>query len=189
MLSNYRILICCICHFQSGSLFFILASSVCKSLHGLIFSLTQGGKDGHFFRLTRSVVLWVGRNTASKYHWCMWGVLTVYGPHWACPSSQAACAFPGYTAQAPGCSAGVLSKAGPASCALPRSKLLRFRFSGTPQITDSVGHVFCALPRSEQLRQPGAWQVHCPRWTVHLNHLPSPGPLVSWVCRVSPLGS
>ena len=25
-----------------------------------------------------------------------------------------------------------------------------------------VGHVFCALPRSEQLRQPGAWQVHCP---------------------------
>ena len=43
------------------------------------------------------------------------------------------CAFPVYTAQAPGCSAGELSKAGPGLHALPRSKLLRFRFSGTPQ--------------------------------------------------------
>ena len=41
--------------------------------------------------------------------------------------------FQVYTAQAPGCSAGELSKAGPAFCALPRSKLLQFRFSGTPQ--------------------------------------------------------
>ena len=48
--------------------------------------------------------------------------------------------------------------------------------------TDSVGHAFCALPRSKQLRQAGAWQVNCPRWTMHLNHLPSPGSLVSWVC-------
>ena len=43
------------------------------------------------------------------------------------------CAFLVYTAQAPGCSAGELSKAGPVFHALPRSKLLRFRFSGTPQ--------------------------------------------------------
>ena len=42
-------------------------------------------------------------------------------------------AFPVYTAQAPGCSAGELSKAGPGFRALPRSKPLRFRFSGTPQ--------------------------------------------------------
>ena len=35
-----------------------------------------------------------------------------------------------YTAKAPGCSAGALSKVGPAFCVLPRSKLLRFRFSG-----------------------------------------------------------
>ena len=32
------------------------------------------------------------------------------------------CAFPVYTAQAPGCSAGELSKVGPGLCALPRSK-------------------------------------------------------------------
>ena len=39
--------------------------------------------------------------------------------------------------------------------------------------TDSVGHVFCALPRPKQLRQPAAWQAHCPRWAMCLN-LPSP---------------
>ena len=43
-----------------------------------------------------------------------------------------ACAFPVDTAQAPGCSAGKLSKAGPGLRALPRSMPLRFRFSGTP---------------------------------------------------------
>ena len=51
------------------------------------------------------------------------------------PQLTAACAFHIYTAQTPGCSVGVLSKVGPAFCALPRSKLLRFRFrfSGSPQ--------------------------------------------------------
>ena len=31
-------------------------------------------------------VLWGGRNTVNKYHWHVWGVLTVYGSHWVCPS-------------------------------------------------------------------------------------------------------
>ena len=43
------------------------------------------------------------------------------------------CAFPVYTAQAPGCSAGELSKAGLGFRVLPRSQALGFRFSGTPQ--------------------------------------------------------
>ena len=47
------------------------------------------------------------------------------------------CSFPVYTAQAPGCSIGELSKAGPGLRALRRSVLLRFRFLGTPQ-----GHRF-----------------------------------------------
>ena len=73
-----------------------------------------------------------GRNTANKRHWRVWGVLEVSGPHWVCPA-HGMCAFPVYTAQAQDCSAGELSKVGPGLRALPRSKLLRFRFSGTPQ--------------------------------------------------------
>ena len=115
----------------------ILASAVCKSLQCLISTLTQGGEGGHLFRLTCSVVLWGGRNTANKYHWRVWGVLAVSGPHWVChPPTRPAhsvCAFWVYTAQVPGCSAGELSKVGPGLCALPRSKPLRCRFSGTPQ--------------------------------------------------------
>ena len=51
--------------------------------------------------------------------------------------------------------------------------------------TNSVGCAFCVLLRSEQLRQPGAWRAHCPRWTVHLNHLPGPSHSVSQVCHKS----
>ena len=51
-------------------------------------------------------------------------------PHWVCPYSQH---VPVYTAQAQGCSSGDLSKADLGLGALPRSKLLRFRFLGTPQ--------------------------------------------------------
>ena len=69
------------------------------------------------------------------------------------PQLVAACAFLVYIAQAPGCSAGVLSKVGPVFHALPRSKLLRFRFSGTPQ-GQRVGWV-CVLCPS----QVGAAQV------------------------------
>ena len=47
--------------------------------------------------------------------------------------SHSVCAFPVYTAQAPGCSARELSKVGPRLRALPRSTLLRCRFCGTPQ--------------------------------------------------------
>ena len=43
------------------------------------------------------------------------------------------CAFPVYTAQAPGHSAGGLFEVGPGLSSLPRSQLLRFRSSGAPQ--------------------------------------------------------
>ena len=67
---------------------FILASSVCKSLPCLISALIQGGEGGHLFRLTCLVVLWGGRGTANKYHWHVWGVLAVEGPHWVCHSPR-----------------------------------------------------------------------------------------------------
>ena len=141
-----------------------------------------------------SCVVGEGRNTANKYRWHVLGVLTVYGPYWVYPSSwwhvlsrftlvrlqvslQRYCLkqalrflhFP------------VLS------CSGSDSRILH-------KDTDSVGCAFHALPKSEQLRQPGAWRAHCPRRTMHLNHLPGSGCLVSRVCcestvsGVSPLG-
>lgn len=111
---------------------FILASSVFRSLQCLISALTQRGKGGHLFRLICSGVLWGGRNTANKYHWRVWGVLAVSGPHWVCPA-HGVYAFPVYTAQSPGCSARELSEVDLGLRALPRSKPLRFRFLGTSQ--------------------------------------------------------
>ena len=42
--ANYRVLICCTCHFQSGSLFFDYFGFLWKSLQYLISALTQGAK-------------------------------------------------------------------------------------------------------------------------------------------------
>ena len=53
--------------------------------------------------------------------------------HTGFATTHGVCASSVYTAQAPGCSAGELSKAGPGFCPFPRSKPLRIRFSGTPQ--------------------------------------------------------
>ena len=88
------------------------------------------GEGGHLFRLPCSVVLWGGGSTASTHLWRVWGALAVSGPHRVCPRSRR---VPVYTAQAPGCSAGELSKADPGLHELPRPKPIRFRFRGTPQ--------------------------------------------------------
>ena len=111
---------------------FILASSVCWSLQCLISALTQGGGGGHFFRLTCSVVLWGGRNTANKYHWPVWGVCAVSRPHWVCPCSWRVC-FPSLQCSGSRLLCQELSEVGPGLHARPRSKPLRFRFSGTSQ--------------------------------------------------------
>ena len=49
--------------------------------------------------------------------------------------------------------------------------------------TDSAVHAVCALPRSEQLRRPGAWRAHCPRWSVRL--ITSPVPAAQFPGRVA----
>ena len=114
------------------SSFFILASSVCKSLWCLISTLTQRGVGGRLFRLIYSVVLWGGRRHCKQISLACVGsahtLWTTLGLVWL-----AVFVFWVYTAQAPGCSAGELSKAGPVFRVLPRSKPLRFRFSGTLQ--------------------------------------------------------
>ena len=135
-------------------------------------------------------------NTENKYDWCMWGVLTVSGPHWVCPA-HGTCAFLVYTAQAPGSSAGELSKAGPVLCALPRSKLLRFRFSGTPQRHRLYGA--CILCPS-QIRAAQATRCFASTHSqdvmcliislVPVDQFPRCAARAPpQVCRVSPLGS
>ena len=125
-------------------------------------------------------MLWGARNTAKKYHWRGWGVLAVYGPHWVCTISQRVC-FPSLHCSGSRLLCRELSKAGPGLRALPRSKLLRFRFSCTPQRHRlSWVCIFCHS------------QVSAAQTTRFLvstisqegdesYHLPGPSPLVSWV--------
>ena len=130
---------------------FILASSVCWFLQCLISALTQRGGGGPFFRLTCSIVLWRGSNTANKYHWHLWGVLAVSG-HTGFAPAHSVCAFPLYTAQALGCSAGNCLRWALGCMHFPG---LSHSGSGTRVLlkgTDSVGPAFCALTQSEQLR-------------------------------------
>ena len=75
---NYWVLICCTCHFQRSSLFFVyFSSSVFKCLQCLISAVTQGGEGGYLFQLTCSIVFWGGSDAANKYHWRVWGVFAV----------------------------------------------------------------------------------------------------------------
>ena len=87
-----------------------------------------------------------------------------------------------YTAQAPGCSAGELSKVGPVLCALPRSKPLRFRFSGTPQRHRlSWACVLCpSQVRAAQVTRCLASAV-APSWRLRLIASPVPATWVFWV--------
>ena len=59
-------------------------------------------------------------------------MLPVSRPHWICPHSQRVC-FPSLHCSGSRLLYQELSEVGPGLHALPRSKPLRFRFSGTPQ--------------------------------------------------------
>ena len=111
---------------------FILAPSVCRSLQCLISTLTQGGEGGHLFRLTCQLCCGQGGTLQTNISGVCGECSQCLG-HSGFAPAYGMCAFAVYTAQAPGCSAGELSKASPGLHALPRSKPLRFRFSGTPQ--------------------------------------------------------
>ena len=147
---------------------FILNSSDCKSLQYLISTLTQGGKGGHLFRLTCSIVLWGGRNTSNKYHWRVWGVLAVFQLHWVCPRSRRVC-FHGLHFSGSRWLCRELPEVGPDCAHFPG---LSHSGSGSPALhkgADSVGPAFCALPRSEHLRCPGDWRTQSPPGGVWLS--------------------
>ena len=171
----------------------IFASSFCKSLQCLSSTLTQGDEGVHLFRLTCSVVLWGERNTANNYH-CMCGECLQCMDCTGFAPAPGMCTFLVYTPQVPGWSARELSKADPVFCALPRSKLLRLRFSGTPQ-RYRVGWAFCAQVQAAQAFRflvSALSQVGCVLVTFPVPAAQFPGcatRVPSQVCCVSPLGN
>ena len=92
------------------------------------------------------------------------------------------CAFPVYTAQVPGCSAGKLSRAGPGLRALPRSEPLGFRFSGTSQ-RHRLSWACVLCPSQVRAAQATRCLVgtHFPG-AVRL--ITSPVPVLSFLCTV-----
>ena len=129
---NYRVLTCCTCHFQSGSLLFILASSFCRSLWCLIIALTQGAKVVTY--LGSFVQLFCGEGGTLKTN-----IIGMCGEFLQCMDhSGFAPAHTGVWFLGLHCSGcrvlcRAWSKVGPGFRALPRSKSLRFRFLGNPQ--------------------------------------------------------
>ena len=111
---------------------FVLASSVCKSLQCLISALTQGGEGGHLLGSLVQLRCGEGRTLQTDITGMCGECSQCLGNTGFAPT-HGVCAFLVCTVQAPGCSAGKLSKAGSGLHALPRSELLRFRFLGTPQ--------------------------------------------------------
>ena len=119
-------------------------------------------------------MLWGGRNTANKYRWHVWGVLAVFQPHWVCPCSWCVC-FQGLHFSGSMLLCRELSLSGPGLCALPRSKPLRCRFSGTPQ-RHRLGWACTLCPsqaRAAQVTRCLASAV-APRWRLQLLASPVP---------------
>ena len=114
--ANYRISIYCTCHFQSGSLCYVSFICLLVSSVSHFCPDTRGAVVVTFFRLPCSVVLWGGRNTASK---CLRGVIVVSQPHWVCPRSRCVC-FPSLHCSGSSLLCRELSEAGPGLHLFPR---------------------------------------------------------------------
>ena len=98
------------------------------------------------FRFTRSVLLRGGKGAAGRYR-CVWVVLTMFCPHWVCPTHRCVLS-PSTLLRLPA----ALYGAGPALCAVPALGYstktwtwLRLRF--VPSLPeDLVAPAFCAFP-------------------------------------------
>ena len=149
--------------------------------------LTRGVEGGHLFRLTCSVVLRRGSDSANKYCWHMWLVLAVDGPYWDCHGPRWRVLSGSILLRIQGAPQG--------HCPEWTQGLVHFSvlsFLGSPVLRKSAdpGGLCVLCPSQVQgLRWLDAWRAHSPRWAVHLIHPPGPRHSVSWVYHVSPLGS
>ena len=146
---------------------------------GIILVLTLiSVQFSHLFRVTCSIVVWGGLNTASKYHWRVWGVLAVFQPHWVCPCSRRVCP-PYLHCLGSRLLCWELSEVGPGFCALPRSKPLRFRYLGSPQRC-RLGWTCVLCPSQVRAAQVIRYLASTVTVTYRLPH---PCRLVFWVCN------
>ena len=144
--ANYRVLICCTCHFQGGSLCF---SCFCL----LVFSVSNfcSGKRGRWQTLFQAQLISraVGREGRCKQITLVCVRIVSATP--GLPCSRHVC-FPCLHCLGSRLLCKELSEAGPGLYALPMSKLLRFRYSGTPQRCRLGWPCVLCPSRSKQLR-------------------------------------
>ena len=156
---------------------FILASSVCWSLQCLISALTQGGGGGHIFRLSCAM----GREEHCKQITlaCAPTVSATLGlhhhPH--TPPLLTTVCFPSLHCSGSRLLCRELSEASPVLHALPTSKPLRFRHSGSPQ-RHRLGWACILCPSQVRAAQVMRCLVSVVAVTYHLPH---PCRSVFWV--------
>ena len=130
--TNYRVLICCTCHFQGGSfgfIFCLLVSSVFDfrpDTRGRWWTLFFWG--GGRCSLVQSRCGEGGTLQTNNTGMCLQCL-----SHTGLAPAHGACTLPAHTARALGCSAGNNPRLALGCNAPPRSKPLRFRHSGSPQ--------------------------------------------------------
>ena len=181
--ANCRFLICCNCHYQSGSLFFFLGggggflclkvfsvSNFCPDTRGQRRSLIWThlfsravGREKHRKQISLACV------GSARSVWATLGLALLRAcVFFPCTLLRLQMALQGHC---PKRALGFVHFPGP-SCSGSGSQV-----STVAQTQLGVHFV----PSSEQLRRPGAWRVRCPRWAVRLNHLLCPSLSVSRV--------
>ena len=106
----------------------------------------------------------------------------MFQPHWVHPHS-CICAFPIYTAQAPGCPAGNCLRQALGGMKFPG---LSHSSSGSPVLhkgADSVGPAFCAFPGPSSSGARVLGEHSHPQVGAASSSLPHPSRSVFWVCN------
>ena len=142
-------------------------------------------------------MLWGGRNTVNKYHWCVWGVLAVSGPHWVCLHSRHVCLLSlHFSSSRLLCRGNCLKQAlgcmhfPGLSCSGSGSRVFH-------RSTDLVVYVFVPFPGPSSSGNQLLGEHTVPGGPCILITFPVPGTwfpgcivrALSQVCHVSPLGS
>ena len=100
----------------------------------------------------------------------MWGVLASSQPHWVCLRSRHVC-FPCLHCLGSRLLCWELTETGLGLYALPRSKVLRFRYTGSPQ-RRRISSACILCPSQFRAAQVTRCLVSVlSRWAMHLNHL------------------